>query len=215
MDGDATMINKTSTLNTTADLATVAQEIREAHKSRIRTNLSTAIDIGGKLLNAKQLCKIAREKWMPWVEANCEVKQAMADRYMALHKGTTDKTDVLEHILKEQMGIESAYQYVCSLKPKSQSKAGTKPPAQDSAAEDKKTSLTINQQIGQCRQLIRDLSVKIQKKLPEQEWEDYLTDLDARPMSEYFTGKSELPLPPSLEKTIRQPNKTEEFRPSA
>lgn len=70
-----------------ADLTTLAEQINESHqtaKKAMWSWLKHARDTGDLLIQAKQKVLAAGEKWLKWVEQNCEVSVAEAQRYMRI-----------------------------------------------------------------------------------------------------------------------------------
>jgi hypothetical protein len=210
----------------TEALDALATKIKQAHMGRVRNNLTAAIELGRDLQAAFRLCRRSKPKrdWTEWVDGNCGFKQASADRYRLLFRRTDGKPERIEEIVAKGLGLEDAASYLSGLDGKSKKKSadaskdeGKKDanPSKDEGKQEKQRANTIDGQLAECSEAIKAASAKIEKELPLNEWTEYLEEIDSRPASDYFTGKAKLPVPPRVEKTIRQARPAKEFRPGA
>lgn len=88
-------------------LPLLADEIRQAVASarqNARATITSAISAGEKLIEAKTL--VPHGAWLPWLEANCEISERQAQKYMRLARSKSAVT--------ADLGIEAAIDALAS-----------------------------------------------------------------------------------------------------
>jgi hypothetical protein len=83
-----------------SDLAVLINLAHEAQEAAKASSVENAIEAGKLLLDAKAECKLRREKWMPWVKANCKFAGRTARLYMKVAKDPPDLATVANLTLK-------------------------------------------------------------------------------------------------------------------